>query len=75
MAVNFAYKDIKEHDRPSDNYKATRFVKCKLMIALAGYRLADWLRESIQTIEVIPAYVDMKKISGDEVQVTYANDS
>ena len=45
IAVNFAYKGINENEAPSENYLNTRFEICKKQIALAGYRLADMLKE------------------------------
>ncbi len=60
MAVNFAYKGIKENEYPSDEYKQTRYEKCKYQIALAGYRLADWLREALGTPNETPVYAEEK---------------
>lgn len=37
------YKDIAEHTKPTDNYKNSRAELCKMLMALAGYRLADFL--------------------------------
>ena len=45
IAVNSAYKGIKENEKPSDEYLRTRFEICKRQIALAGYRLADMLKQ------------------------------
>lgn len=42
-AISHAYKDITEGGVPSDYYKDSRFEVCKALIALAGYRLADYL--------------------------------
>jgi len=48
IAVNYVYKGIKEDDYPSDDYKKTRYQICRKLIALGGYRLADWLKEAFQ---------------------------
>jgi len=45
VAINFAYKGIKENDVPSEEYLNTRFEICRKYIALAGYRLADILKD------------------------------
>ncbi len=48
VAVDEAYKDIKENTAPSQDYLKTRFETCKKLLALAGYRLADYLNESLK---------------------------
>ncbi len=45
IAVNYAYTGITENTSPSKEYKEKGYAKCKAQIALAGYRLADWLKE------------------------------
>jgi len=47
VAVNYAYKGIKEGDKPTDEYLDTRYEICKRQMALAGYRLADMLKEIV----------------------------
>lgn len=48
IAVNETYKEIVENEVPSEKYIAFRFQTCKKLIALAGYRLADFLNELIK---------------------------
>ncbi|MDR3736419.1 MAG: S1/P1 nuclease [Acidobacteriaceae bacterium] len=43
IAVKQAYGDIRENSAPSQDYLKTRFETCKKLMALAGYRLADYL--------------------------------
>lgn len=47
IAVNYAYKDIRENEEPSEQYIKSRYEICKRQIALAGYRLADMLKEIV----------------------------
>ena len=51
IAINYAYKEIKENEKPSEGYKNSRFEICKRQIALAGYRLADMLKDIVFPIE------------------------
>ena len=48
IAVKYVYTGITENEYPSENYKETRYEICKSQIALAGYRLADWLKEILE---------------------------
>lgn len=48
IAVNYAYKGIKEKETPSPEYLAKGYEQCQRQIALAGYRLADFLKTAIQ---------------------------
>lgn len=45
LAQNFVYQSIQEHQRPSDQYIEDGIELVRRRIALAGYRLADLLRE------------------------------
>lgn len=45
IGVNFGYKGIKENEVPSAEYLNTRAEICRKYIALAGYRLADMLKD------------------------------
>ncbi len=47
VAVQHVYTDIHENEVPSEEYKSSRFEVCKRQIALAGYRLADWLKKAL----------------------------
>ncbi len=47
IAVKYAYGGIKENETPTKEYKEKGYAKCKFQIALAGYRLADWLKEAV----------------------------
>ncbi len=47
IAINEAYKGIQENAVPSKEYVAFRFETCKKLVALAGYRLADFLNENL----------------------------
>eukprot|EP00830_Metopus_es_P016059 TRINITY_DN484_c0_g1_i1.p1 TRINITY_DN484_c0_g1~~TRINITY_DN484_c0_g1_i1.p1 ORF type:complete len:326 (+),score=58.29 TRINITY_DN484_c0_g1_i1:67-1044(+) len=49
IAISEAYGGIKENTEPSKDYLAFRFETCKKLIALAGYRLADFLNEHLQS--------------------------
>eukprot|EP00826_Nyctotherus_ovalis_P008483 TRINITY_DN121_c0_g1_i1.p1 TRINITY_DN121_c0_g1~~TRINITY_DN121_c0_g1_i1.p1 ORF type:complete len:297 (-),score=82.71 TRINITY_DN121_c0_g1_i1:115-1005(-) len=51
IAINYAYKGIHENEYPSEEYKRSRFEICKRQIALAGYRLADMLKEIVYSAE------------------------
>ena len=62
LAVNYAYKGIKEGDVPSQEYLTTRYEICKRQIALAGYRLADFLKGAFAA-GGIPEYYDLKKVT------------
>ena len=59
IAVEYVYKGIKENDHPSEEYKKTRYEKCKSQIALAGYRLADWLKEVLTVGSDEAVYADV----------------
>ena len=48
IAVAEAYSGIKENGTPSDEYLRMRFETCKKLVALAGYRLADYLNDNLQ---------------------------
>eukprot|EP00829_Urostomides_striatus_P019625 TRINITY_DN76_c0_g1_i8.p1 TRINITY_DN76_c0_g1~~TRINITY_DN76_c0_g1_i8.p1 ORF type:complete len:310 (+),score=88.23 TRINITY_DN76_c0_g1_i8:65-994(+) len=48
IAIKEAYAGIKENSAPSDDYLKSRYVTCKKLIALAGYRLADFLNNYIK---------------------------
>jgi hypothetical protein len=48
IAVKEAYGGIKENTAPSEEYLKFRFETCKKLIALAGYRLADYLKEHLK---------------------------
>ena len=45
MAIKYAYGGIKEGGKPTKDYLNSRYEICKRQIALAGYRLADYLNE------------------------------
>jgi hypothetical protein len=45
-AENHAYKNIAVKDTPTDAYKIDGYTVCKRLLALAGYRLADAIRDS-----------------------------
>lgn len=45
LAQSFVYEGIQEHQKPSDEYIKDGIVLSRMRIALAGYRLADLLRE------------------------------
>jgi hypothetical protein len=51
LAIDYAYNGIKENDKPSEEYKNSRFEICKKQIALAGYRLADMLKDIVFSME------------------------
>eukprot|EP00826_Nyctotherus_ovalis_P024461 TRINITY_DN1891_c0_g1_i7.p1 TRINITY_DN1891_c0_g1~~TRINITY_DN1891_c0_g1_i7.p1 ORF type:complete len:234 (+),score=66.85 TRINITY_DN1891_c0_g1_i7:199-900(+) len=44
----YAYDDIQEFTTPTEYYLASKFERCKQLIALAGYRLADFLNENLE---------------------------
>ena len=67
IAVNWVYKGIKENDKPTAEYLSTRYVICKREMALAGYRLADNLKEIFHSSYALPAYVDMRVLEGEEL--------
>ena len=45
IAVNETYKGIQENTAPTEEYKSFRYETCKKLVALAAYRLADFLNE------------------------------
>ena len=48
ISASYVYQGIKQDDYPSEEYKKRGWEICRKLIALAGYRLADWLKESLQ---------------------------
>lgn len=48
IAIKEAYGGIKENTAPSADYLKLRFETCKRLIALAGYRLADFLNTYVK---------------------------
>ena len=60
MAVHFTYGGITEGETPSAEYLQTGWEKCQFQIALAGYRMADWLKEGFHESERVPAYADLR---------------
>lgn len=44
----YAYDDIQEYTAPTEYYLSSKFERCKQLIALAGYRLADFLNEYLE---------------------------
>ena len=44
LASNEVYQGINENETPSQDYLSKNFELCKKLIALAGYRLADLLK-------------------------------
>ncbi len=63
IAVNYAYKGIHENDTPTKEYLESRYVQCKRQIALAGYRLADYLKKVFVDSEEFTTYADTKTVS------------
>lgn len=48
IAKKYAYTEIKPNTKPSETYLRTRFPVCTRLMALAGYRLADFLNEHLK---------------------------
>lgn len=46
IAVQYAYTNIKEGEEPTDGYIESRYLICEKLIALAGYRLADYIEDA-----------------------------
>ena len=55
LVVKYGYKDIVEHEVPKEHYLKSRYEICKSQIALAGYRLTDWLKEILEAHSVTDA--------------------